>query len=109
MSGEAALQLRWGSGALLERTCLARWLAGAGAECRFSATQLLSAVSLVLAGRDQGRVPRPCEYRRALRPRGAQPVVRNSASERGIAEVVCEADDASRVYTIQCVPARPVR
>src|SRR3569832_215113 len=48
----------WRPGALLERTCLARRLAGVGAECRLPAAELLSAVSLVVAGRDQGGVSR---------------------------------------------------
>ena len=69
----AASQLTWGSGALLERTCLARRLAGTGAERGFPAAELLPAVSLVVAGRDQGGVSRSRQYRRALRPRGAQP------------------------------------
>src|SRR5258705_6046239 len=74
--------------ALLERTCLARWLAGTGAECGLPAAQLLSAVSLVVAGRDQGGVPRPRQYPLALRPRGAQPLVREPAAERGVAELL---------------------
>src|SRR6202023_259955 len=80
--------------ALLERTCLARRLAGTGAECGLPAAQLLSAVSLVVAGRDQGGIPRPRQYRRALRSRGAQPLVRNSAAERGVAEVLRQAEHA---------------
>src|SRR5882757_10533953 len=99
----------WGSGALLERTCLARRLAGIGAECGFPAAELLSAVSLVVAGRDQGGVSRPRQYRRALRPRGAQPLVRNSAAERGVAEILCAPLDASRLHPVQRVPARPLR
>src|SRR5258707_3493580 len=54
MSTQAASQLIWGPGALLERTCLARRLAGSGAECGLPPAELLSAVSLVVAGRDQG-------------------------------------------------------
>ena len=70
---QAASQPNREPGALLERTCLARRLAGAGAECGLPAAKLLPAVSLVVAGRDQGGVPRPRQHRRALRPRGAQP------------------------------------
>src|SRR3954447_18013037 len=80
--------LMWGSGALLERTCLAGRLAGTGAECGLPAAELLPTVSLVVAGRDQGGVSRSRQHRRALRSRGAQPYVRNPASERGVAEVV---------------------
>src|ERR1700712_4727484 len=82
----------WGPGALLERTCLARRLAGSGAQCRLPAAELLSAVSLVVAGRDQGGVPRPRQHRRTLRPGGTQPFVRDSAAERCIAEILRQAD-----------------
>src|SRR6202171_2878428 len=106
MSTHAASQLIWGPGALLERTCLARRLAGTGTECGLPAAQLLSAVSLVVAGRDQGGVPRSRQHRRALRPRGAQSFVRNSAAERGVAEILRQADHASRLHPVQRVPAR---
>src|ERR1700712_5188267 len=109
MSTHAASQLIWGPGALLERTCLARRLAGSGAECRLPAAELLSAVSLVVAGRDQGGVPRPRQHRRALRPRGAQPFVRDSAAERGIAKTLRQAAPASGLPRVQRVPARPLR
>src|SRR5450432_191399 len=59
----AASQLAWEPGALLERTRLARRLAGTGVERGFPAAELLPAVSLVVAGRDQGGVPRPCQHR----------------------------------------------
>src|SRR4029450_6453811 len=92
----AASQLTWGSGALLERTCLAGRLAGTGAERGFPAAELLPAVSLVVAGPDQGGIPRPRQYRRALRSRGAQPDFRDAAPERGVAEILRQADHASR-------------
>src|SRR5580698_3056847 len=98
MSTHAASQLIWGSGALLERTCLAGRLAGTGVECGLPSAELLSAVSLVVAGRDQGGVPRPRQYRRALRPRGAESLVRDSAAKRGVAEILRQADHASRLY-----------
>src|SRR5579862_2524624 len=109
MSTHAASQLIWGPGALLERTCLARRLAGTGAECGLPAAQLLSAVAMVVAGCDQGGVPRPGQYRRALRPCGAQPVVRDSTAERGVAEILRQADHASRLHPVQRVLARPLR
>src|SRR5438876_2183893 len=90
----AASQLIWGPGALLERTCLARRLAGTGAECGFPAAELLPTLAVVVAGRDQGGVSRPRQHRRALRPRGAQPVVRNPAAERGFAEILRQAVNA---------------
>src|SRR6202042_750507 len=106
---QAASQPKRGPGALLERTRLARWLAGTGTECGLPAAELLPAVSLVVAGRDQGGVPRSRQHRRALRPRGAQSLVRDSAAERGIAEILRQADHASRLYPVQRLPARPLR
>src|SRR6266478_9087986 len=109
MSTHAASQLIWGPGALLERTCLARRLAGSGAERGLPAAELLSAVSLVVAGRDQGGVSRSRQHRRTLRPRGAQPLVRDPAAERGVAEILRQAQHASRLHPVQRVPARPLR
>src|SRR3954453_14486184 len=108
MSTSAASQRIWRPGALLERTCLARRLAGTGVERGLPAAQLLSVVALVVAGRDQGGVPRPRQYRRAVRPRGAQPELRDPAAERGVAKVVRQADDASRLHPVQRLPARSV-
>src|SRR5450756_86748 len=108
MSTYAASQLIWESGALIERTCLARRLAGAGAERGFPSAQLLSAVALVVAGRDQGGVPRSRQHRRALRSRGAQPDLRNPAAQRGVAEILRQADHASGLHPVQRVPARPL-
>src|SRR4029079_5393747 len=105
----AASQLTWGSGALLERTCLAGRLAGTGAERGFPAAKLLPAVSLVVARRDQGGVSRSRQHRRALRSRGAQSYVRDPASERGFAEVVRQTDHASRLHPVQRLPARSFR
>src|SRR5260370_10141172 len=84
--------------ALLERTCLARRLAGIGTECGLPAAQLLSAVSLVVAGRDQGGVPRSRQYPRALLPRGTQPLVPNFTAEPGRAEILCPADHPSPLH-----------
>ena len=57
--------------ALIERACLTGRLAGAGPQRGLPAAELLSAVSLVVAGCDQGGVPRSrqhCEhYDRAVR------------------------------------------
>src|SRR5689334_24396525 len=88
MSTHAASQRTWRPGALLERTCLARWLAGTGAECGLPAAELLPAVALVLAGRDQGGVPRPRQYRRALRPGGTKSEFRDQAPQRRFAKVL---------------------
>src|SRR5882762_9127511 len=90
--GHAASQLAWESGALLERTRLARRLAGTGSERGFPAAELLPAVSLVVAGRDQGGVSRSRQHRRTLRPRGAQPELRDPVAERGVAQILRQAD-----------------
>ena len=95
MSGQAASQPMRGPGALLERTRLARRLAGTGTECGLPAAELLPTVTLVVAGCDQGGVPRPRQHRRALRPRGAQPHLRDAAAQRRIAEILRQADHAS--------------
>src|SRR5205085_8432243 len=98
MSTHAASQLIWGPGALLERTCLARRLAGTGAECGFPAAELLPAIAVVVAGRDQGGDSRPRQHRRALLLRSEQHVVRNLASERGVSEIVRQVVNASRFH-----------
>src|SRR5882757_1360851 len=100
MQSNAASQLAWESGALLERTRLARRLAGTGFERGFPAAELLPAVSLVVARRDQGGVSRSRQHRRALRPRGAQLELRSPVAERGVAQVVRQADDASGLHPV---------
>src|SRR5580704_12242063 len=109
MSSHAASQPIWESGALFERTCLARRLAGSGTERGLPAAELLPALALVVAGRDQGGVPRPRQHRRTLRPRGAQSLVRNPAAERRLAEILRQADHASRLHAVQRLPPRPFR
>src|SRR5215472_18778006 len=100
MSIYAASQPIRESGALFERTCLARRLAGVGVECGLPAAELLPAVALVLAGRDQGGVPRPCQHRRTLRSGGAEPFVRNPASKRRLAEILRQAEHAPRLHPL---------
>src|SRR5882724_6288202 len=109
MSTLAASQRIWRPGALLERTCLARRLAGTGVERGLPAAKLLSALALVVAGRDQGGVPRPRQHRRAVRSRGAQPELRDPAPERGVAKILRQADHASRLHPVQRIPARSLR
>src|SRR5437660_6240317 len=106
MSTHAASQRIWRPGALLERTCLARRLAGIGAECGLPAAELLPAVSLVVARRDQGGVPRSRQYRRALRPGGPKSYAGNAAAERGLAQILRQADHASRLHPVQRLPPR---
>src|SRR5260370_1920583 len=108
MSSHAASQLRWGTGALLERTCLARRLAGIGAERGFPAAELLSAVSLVVAGRDQGGVPRPRQHRRALRPPVAQPLYPNPAATPGVTKVLPQTNHPPRLPPAHLIPPPPL-
>src|SRR6201996_2535444 len=98
MSRCAASQPIWESGALFERTCLARRLAGTGAECGFPAAELLSTVAVVVAGCGQGGVSRTRQHSRELRSRRAQPDFRDSAAQRGVAEILREADHPSRLH-----------
>src|SRR5579859_5431104 len=109
MSTHAASQPIWESGALFERTCLARRLAGTGAECGFPAAELLPAIALVVARRDQGGVPRPRRYRGALRPGGTKSELRNPVAQRRIAKILRQADHPPRLHPVQRVPARPLR
>src|ERR1700761_3550070 len=103
------LRSEWEPGALFERTCLARRLAGAGVECGLPAAELLPAVALVLAGRDQGGVSRPREHCRALRPGGPKPFLRDPAAQRRVAESLRQADHPPRFHAVQRLPARPFR
>src|ERR1700754_122633 len=100
------LRSEWEPGALFERTCLTRRLAGTCVECGFPAAELLPAVALVLAGRDQGGVSRPREHRRTLRPGGPKSLLRDPAAQRGFPQSLCEADHPSGLHAIQRLPAR---
>ena len=104
-----AAAFQGGRGASLERARFAQRFSGPGAQRGFSAVELLPAVAVVLAGRDQGGLPRTREHRRQLRPRGAQPVLRDEAAERGLAQDLRKAFDASGLHPVQRVPARPFR
>src|SRR6516165_22851 len=109
MSMHAASQpIFRGSGALFERTCLARRLAGAGVERGLPAAELLSALALVVAGRDQSGVPRPREYRSALRSGGKKSNLRNAAAERCLAQILRQADHPPRLHPLQRLPPRPL-
>ena len=99
-----------GRGASLERARVAERFSGPGAQRGFPSAELLPAVAVVLAGRDQGGVPRAREHRRQLRPRGAQPELRDEAAERGLAQDLREAVDATRPSpgsTCSCATASP--
>ncbi len=60
-------------GAGRERACVAHGLSRPRPQRGLPAAQLLSAVAVVVAGRDQGGFPRAREHRRGIRARGAQP------------------------------------
>src|ERR1700722_20805372 len=90
----------------LERRHVAERISGSGAQRGLPSAELLSAVALVLAGRDQGRVPRAREHRRALREGGAQPELRDEAAERGVAQDLREALDPPGLHALQRLPAR---
>src|SRR5215510_9224593 len=66
----------------LERLDVAEWISGPGAQRGFPPAELLPAVALVLAGCDQGGVPRARQHRRPVREGGAQPELRDEAPER---------------------------
>lgn len=53
-SPHCGIESRWER--QLERSCIALWLARAGSECGLSAAELLPTVTVVLAGRHQGRL-----------------------------------------------------
>src|SRR5262249_42677274 len=74
-----------------ERSCLTLRLPCPRAQRRLPSAELLPALAVVVAGRDQGSLPRAGEHRRALRPRGAQPEPGDEAAERGVAQDLREA------------------
>src|SRR4051794_26891024 len=83
-------------------------MARVGAQRGFPAAQLLSALTLVMAGRHQGRLPRAREHRRAVRQAGALAEPGDEAAERGVAQDLREAFDPSGVHALQRVSARQV-
>src|ERR1700749_979172 len=103
MSISAASQRRE-PGALFERTCLARRLAGAGAECGLPAAELLPAVAVVLAGRDQGGVSRPREHGGVLRPCGSKAGLRIPLAPPRFAEILRQAAPPPRLLPLQRLP-----
>ena len=58
----------------------------AGAQRRLPAPVVLSIVDLVLAGRGEGRVPRPRQRDLRIRAQDPQPVLRDAAAERHCAQ-----------------------
>src|SRR5215510_5872585 len=91
-----------------ERPSITQRMASPRAQRGLPSAELLSAVAVVLAGYDQGRLPRARQYRRQLRTLGAQPQPRDEAAKRGLAQDLREACDAACVHALQRVPARPV-
>src|SRR5690606_3166063 len=82
--------------------------ARSGAERGLSPAELLSFVSVVVAGRHQGRLPRPRPYPRRIRARGLLALLLDEAAERGVPEELCEALSPPRLHPLQRLPARPL-
>src|SRR5579862_896577 len=106
-SPRCGIESRWER--RFERSCIAIGLSGPGAQRGLPAAELLPAVAVVVAGRDQGGLSRAGEHRRQLRSRRALAELRDEAAERGVAENLRKALDASRLHPVQCVSARPLR
>src|SRR6185437_11095026 len=66
--------------------CVARVVSRAGSERRLQAAQLLSLVPVVVAGRDQGDLPRPRAGGFDLRPDRKVAELRDVPAERGVAQ-----------------------
>src|SRR5215468_844834 len=98
-----------GKGDKERREPIPRRLSRPCAQRGFSSAQLLPAVAVVMAGRDQGGLSRAGEHRRRIRPRGAQPELGDEAPQRGFAQDLCKAFDPTRLHPLQRVPARQVQ
>jgi hypothetical protein len=83
-------------------------LSGPRLERGLPSAQLLSVVDLVLAGRNQGGVPRPGQHPVGIRRGGALSELRDAAALGGVAEKLRQADPLSRLHPVQRVPARPL-
>src|SRR3954451_14339606 len=88
----------------LERPRAEKRMARARAQRGLPATELLSIVAVVVAGRHQGCLSRAGEYRRAIRQAGALAESRDEAAERGVAEDLREAFDSPRVHPVKSIP-----
>ena len=66
------------------------------------------AVDLVLAGRDQGGVPRSGEHRLRIRQDGAKSELRDAAALRGLPEDLRQAVAPPGLHPLQRLPARPL-
>lgn len=90
-------------------TCVTstRSLSGPRTERGFSPAQLLSVVSVVMAGNGEGRLSRSRQYRFGIRPRGPRSQIRNSFAERNFIEGVYSRYAPAGVYAVQRIPARP--
>src|SRR5579871_2502471 len=87
---------------------VSRQLPGPCAQCGLSPAELFPIVSLVVAGRNQGRIPRPREYCCGIRACRAFGFVPDEAAVRGLTQDLCEADAQSGFHAVQCFPAGPV-
>src|SRR6516162_8334197 len=83
-------------------------LPGSRAQRRLSAIELLSAVPVVLAGRDQGGLSRSRQYHRPLRRPRAQPLFGDAIAERRLVERIRAGSAASGIHPVQRLSARPL-
>src|SRR5690606_517916 len=79
--------------------------ARSGAQRGLSTAQLLSPVTLVVAGRDQGRVSGPSEHRSRIRLRDLLTLLHDAAAQRRQPQDLCEAVALSRLHAVQRFPA----
>src|SRR4029078_13073245 len=62
-----------------------------------------------MGGDGEGRLPRSRQYRLGIRALRQKPIVRTEATERRVAEDLCEARPLSGVHAVQRLPARSLR
>src|SRR5262245_8412270 len=98
-----------GEGDRERREFVLRRISRSRAQRGLSSAQLLPALAVVVAGRDQGGLSRTREHRRRVRPGGAQPEPGDEAAERGLAQELREAHHAAGVHPLQRLPARQVQ
>src|SRR3990172_8749395 len=90
------------------RADIARELPRPGAQRRFPAAELFSAVVVAVAGDGEGGVHGAGEHRFGIRPDRAQPERRDEAAQRHLAQGIRAADAPAGVHALQRVSARPL-
>src|ERR1700746_1144700 len=83
-------------------------LPGFGAERGFSAAELFSAFTMVVAGCDQGGIARTGQHHRSLRRLRTQPFAGNATAERRLSEGIRAGRPPPGVHPVQRLPARSV-